>query len=399
MGIVLGVIAIAEAIADTIAAAGAIAATLTEAAAFAIALAIPELDIAGISSIAGVALDTGVDAAVDEGASALLQGAGRLLARKVLSTVVDKGAKKTYSNLLKIYTKAYERHEKIAKKIKTVHLVANAALNTCCLPNSGCAVPLHLKCASESASASFRGGDASFLRAGGAANSSSAWPHSLNHLGATTDLTFPMTQMCGEATQSVDSLAAATHCYEQTLRNLQLKVEMSSGWRSVSQHACNIVLFGATPYPDDGYCTVFKVPASGAALGGAHYTEMPHCATMEVATRSMLLASKTFPPDGLLPYIWAPTSTCELTRPGVRLSRILPSIPMPTPSEAVPTIALLSSIGAALLVVGVITTLMHRHTHYLLEHWGHKKPAEARPMLGQAGSAPSMRGLYDPAHT
>jgi hypothetical protein len=247
MGIVLGIIAIAEAIADTLAAAGAVAATLTEAAAFAIALAIPELDIAGISSLAGVALDTGVDAAVDEGASALLQGAGRLLARKVLTKMVDKGVEKTYSNLLKIYTKTYAKTAKVVKKIKTVHLLANAALNTCCLPNSGCSKPLHLKCASESASASFRGGDVGFLRAGGAANSSSAWPHSLNHLGATTDLTFPMTQMCGETTRSVDSLAAATHCYEQTLRNLQLKVEMSSGWRSVSQHACNIVLFGATP--------------------------------------------------------------------------------------------------------------------------------------------------------
>lgn len=390
MGIVLGVFAIGELIADAISAAAAVTATISETVAFAVAMAIPELDITGISSIAGVIMDTGADAVIDEGTSIILKAGARVIAENVIKKMAEKGVEKSYSNMLKIYTKAYEHAEGTAKKIKNVHLAADAALNTCCLPKSGCSVPLNLKCASTSGS--LRVGGAGLLRAGVSSTTLPGWPRSLNHLGANTKLTFPMTQICGGSKKSVGSLAEALHCYEETLRNLQLKVEMSESWRSVSEHECNVILFGATTNISDGYCTVFPVAKSGATLNGSYYTETPHCETMEIAVKSMLLASKTFPPDGLLPYIWAPSASCELDRAGIRVSHILPPIPMPTPTEAVPTIALLASIGTALLIIGFITTLMHRHTHNILAKLGRKK-GETCPLTTSSG-VPSMAGLY-----
>ena len=59
--------------------------------------------------------------------------------------------------------------------------------------------------------------------------------------------------------------------------------------------------------------------------------------------------------------------------------------------------ALLASIGTTLLVIGVISTLMHRRTHSLLEKWGRKEPVEARPLFA-TGSATSMRSLYGPSY-
>ena len=128
-----------------------------------------------------------------------------------------------------------------------------------------------------------------------------------------------------------------------------------------------MVLFGATEDPNDPYCTVFRVPESGATDGTANYTEVPYCRDMETATRSMLLSSMLFPPHGLKPFVWAPTATCDLAIPGVRVTRIFPRIPTPTPTEAVPLIALCTSILTAIATVGIITCLCHRHTHRLIK--------------------------------
>ena len=69
MGIVLSIVAISEAIAAAVAAASAAAATIAEGAALAISLALPALDVTGLSSLADLALDTAAEGAIDEAAS------------------------------------------------------------------------------------------------------------------------------------------------------------------------------------------------------------------------------------------------------------------------------------------------------------------------------------------
>lgn len=360
MGIVLGVLAIGDVFAAMLVAAGAVAATITEVAAGVIAALLPELDFAALGGLANIALDTGEDVGIDEVLASGAKSTARALAKKMVATFEEKDVKLTYSNILKVceksYGKGYSDAEGAVKAVKYAHTASEAARKVCCLhPECVAAGGFALSCDNDTTARRLDEGVPS-----------AKWK-SLDSIGANTEIVFPLQQLCGGQVTNVSNLAQAQTCYADTLSTLQLKMDMSSSWRDISQFECKIVLFGATDDPNDEYCTVFRVPFSGATDGTFNYTEVPHCKDMETATLSMILASKTVPPRGLKPFVWAPTHTCELEHPGVRTTNMLPRIPAPHTTDDVPTLAILVGIAVVLVTIGSATLYMHRHTHALLQ--------------------------------
>lgn len=398
MGVVASVVAIFEAIeigidaaaaAATATASAASAASvaavasgvISEAVATAISALIPGFDV--LSSIAEIGVDAIEDTALDAATDAAVKTAGRKVAQSIVDKFARANEKVTYNNLIKVFKASYEKTEKTVKKVKYAQTAAVAAGKICCLSPS-CVqdfkdtpkiTPATLTCKSSTSTRR--------LSVDGVPGK---W-RSFDSVGANTRITYPLQLLCGESVKTVSSFEQAQQCYESTLRDLQLKVSMSSSWRNVAQYECKIILFGATDDPNDEYCTVFRVPSSSATDGMSNYTEVPHCVDVETATRSMLLASKVLPPGGLKPYIWAPSQTCELEFPGVRTSNIFPSIPSPTSNtNNVISLSLLIGVAVALVVVGTVTTFMHKKTHNLLVALRGTSPraqnGESGPFLG-----------------
>lgn len=368
MGVVCSIVAIVEAI-DAIAVASAAAsaiATITEAAAgIAAELVADAIGLSGLDTLADAGVDLATDAVVSEAEKALV----RQVANKVIAKLSGKYGL-SYHNLLKVFGKSYERIHKTATAVKIAHTAAGAALQVCCQETT-CKSTTTLTCPT---------GNSGRLLSETDRRDQTHFP-SWNCLGANSDYEFPTTIMCGEQEQTVRTFEEAKRCYAETLRNMRLQMEMSKRWRNVAQHACSVLLYGATEDPNDEYCTVFRVPHSSAVYeteissrnrteSPVYLNEMPYCASLEIATKSMLLAAKVMPPDGLMPFIWAPRSDCTLARPGVRVSRINPILPAPdddTDNIVWYVFSIVIGVAAAVVIAAIINVFMHRHTHAQLK--------------------------------
>lgn len=365
MGIVCSIIALVEAI-DVIAlasaAASAIAAITEVAAGVAAELVADAIGVGGLDVLAEAGVDWASDAAISE--------AEKVLVRQVASKVIAKLSGKyglSYNNLLKVFGKSYENIQKKASAVKLAHTAAVAALHVCC-QDTTCKGTTKAKCPTETNRRSL------------SETNRREFPM-WNGLGANTDYEFPTTIMCGKQEQIVRTFDEAKRCYANTLKNMRLQMEMSKNWRAVAQHECNVLLYGATEDPNDEYCTVFRVPhsstvyeneiiSSNRTTKSIYLSDMPYCASLEMATKSMLLAAKIMPPDGLMPFIWAPRSNCTLARPGVRVSQINPMLPAPnddTNDVVWYALAVVIAVLVAVVAAAIINIFMHRSTHKKLD--------------------------------
>ena len=411
--------AIAEAAADAAVAAAAASASIVALvgetaagiAADAIMAAIPGLSELG--TVGGCLIDASGDILIDTATST----AERIVVRRIADKVIAKASGKfgfSYHNLMTAFSKSYERTAKTASVVKIARASAIAAVNVCCANGTQCAQTMKIKCPPPEAGHSgllgpSDGGSSTIPVAGSPLTWRNGLP-SYSGVGASRVIHFPLNMICGDTPTTVHTFAAATTCYQATLRNLRLQIEMSKRWRNVAQHPCTSLLYGATEDPFDDYCTVFRVPYSFASfdtgINGTkriYYSEAPFCKSMEEATRSMLLASKVLPPDGLIPFFWSPTENCDLPRPGVRVRRIGPPLPVPTDDD-MPTImwtvlwVILGLFGTVLLAAG-INAALHLHTHGLirelpkrLSNWASAHDEDEDEVDERKGSDASVAG-------
>ena len=378
---------------EGIIAAGATAATATgvaviaeSAAGIAASILAEAIGVTGLDTLASIGLESVEEIGIDYVLSAAARTAVRKVAQKVIAKLSAKHYDISYHNLVTIFSKNYEKVEKTATAVKIARTAGAAAFEVCCTQGEACKKTMALKCPEESEEASGEASEAESnerrLSSGANVTSEDTFGRvngmpNFNIIGATPDFEFPVAMVCGIQKTVVHSFEDAKSCYLETLRNMRLQVETSTQWRYVAQHGCATLLFGATEDPNDEYCTVFRIGRSGARYdaqrrGGrsVYFTETPQCASIEMATKSMLLASKLLPPDGLIPFFWSPDPTCELPRPGVRVSKMLPPKPLPNDDEAPPILGtvlwLVVSVLGTLLVAAVVGYIMHRRTHSLI---------------------------------
>ena len=199
---------------------------------------------------------------------------------------------------------------------KLIRMISRQAQQLQCTQHDGVGTK-HIKCPSNT------NGGKNTAHHGEAACSSSrsrtnASVTELSTTGYMWPIPYPVEVLCGSTGfVSVSTFEEAVSCHRQVLRDMSFDWSQSPHWdHIVSRGACNAVLFAASEDPTDSFCTVVRTAQATNALyetnahGGnrGHYTEVPHCTSVEQATYSMLHAMTNARPEfDLIRFVYTPS--------------------------------------------------------------------------------------------